>query len=111
VSDKPKRRWYQFSIKGLLIVMLLSAFVAAVVSLQMRGKHYQERAVFHRSQIVPLTNMRRASFRSMRESTDPAVRAAGTQYEATMRFHEESAKVYEEAARHPWLTPSLPAAP
>jgi len=114
VSDKPKRRWYQFSLGTLFVVTMLCCLIAALVSMLLRSRQFQEQAAFHRRQLPAPT--RESVFvqdimRGSLYSKNPAERAEARHYLAMIRYHEEAAAAYEEAAKSPWLKPAVPPQP
>ena len=115
MTAKPKRRWYQFSLKTLLILTTIACLVAAMVALFVRSRHFRELGEFHRSQLLPNDNIRSISLhlhmQSSLKAKNPRVRTAAEHYFATLRFHQQAADAFDQAARRPWQEPSIPIAP
>jgi hypothetical protein len=91
MDAKPKRRWYQFSLKALLVITTLSCIAAAIVSLTMRSRHFHDEAAFHRSHLNDALSARdRVHLHD---------------------YHLGAALAYEQAAIFPWLSPSFSRVP
>jgi len=118
MTAKPKRRWFQFGLRTLLVFMTLVCTAAAVFALFARSRHFQEQAAFHRSQVQKYKIVRRPGGRSVYQDNEvlmkaynPKDRVAPAHFLATMRFHEQAADAFVRAARRPWTTPVIPLAP
>ena len=113
-----KRRWYQFSLRTLLVFMTLVCTAAALFALFARSRHFQEQAAFHRSQVqkhkIPYRPGRRSIYQNneyLLKENDPRDRAHTEHFFATIRFHEQAADGFDRAARQPWTNPVIPSAP
>ena len=95
MSDKPKRRWNQFSLRTLFLVTTLLCVIAAVAPLPVRSLYYRNRAAFHWSQ--------RPIYYKSSLSLD--------EWAELQVYHVNAAKAYEAAAKRPWLTPMIPPMP
>ena len=118
MTAKPKRRWFQFGLRTLLVFMTLVCTAAALFALCARSRHFQEQAAFHRSQVQKFKTPYRPGRRSVYQDNevllkayDPKDRAAPEHFFATMRFHEQAADAFDRAARQPWTNPLIPSAP
>jgi hypothetical protein len=117
VSEKPKRRWYQFSLRALLVVMTLAGSIFARVA------YLRERFLFHRTeyelnhaaiqkdfpQLVKLVNQanENANFQIIgkppsQEEVD-SFRAKVDGEEQLLRFHLALAGRYRTAMFRPWM--------
>lgn len=77
----PKRRWYQFGLKTLLLIMTLAAVVAWRVSF------LQQRAEYHRLESQRASEEQRGDYYSVRR---------------TVEFHRAMTIQYSNAAYRPW---------
>jgi len=118
MSVTHKRRWYQFSLRTLLVFTTLVCIAVALFALFARSRHFQEQAAFHHSQVQKYKIPRRHGGHSvyqdnevLMKSYDPKDRVAPAYFLATMRFHEQAADAFDRAARRPWTTPVIPSAP
>ena len=118
MTARPKRRWFQFSLRTMLVLTTLVCTAAALFALFARSRHFQEQAAFHRSQVqqykIPYRPGRRSVYQNnevLLKAFDPKDRAAPEHFFATMRFHEQAADAFDRAARQPWTNPLIPPAP
>ncbi len=97
MSEKPKRRWYQFSLKMLLVGMTLAAFL---LSLFGRSLSLSRQAAFHREKVkdIRVTND---------DGGSDSIYPLGT----WERYHVDAARAYAIAAIQPWMPVRLPAEP
>jgi hypothetical protein len=91
MDSKSPPRWYQFSLRTLLIITTLACVTAAGGSLMMRSRHYREEAVYHRSHLDDAKFTRH--------------------HEHVHGYHLNAAEAYEQAALLPWLSPSFSRVP
>ncbi len=98
MSDKPKRRWFQFSLKTLLVATVLIAGPAARIG------YLRERALFHEREAaaaLPPKWHLVASPGKYEEHYGSLVGSFLVRKEAEVR-HQELAKQYRAAMFRPW---------
>jgi hypothetical protein len=93
VTDTLKRRWYQFSLRTLTIVvgfacLILGAWVGRVDYLRRMADFHDEESERYASRLQEFI-LKPAS-----AEFDTCVRK--------MNFHEEYAKLFRDASKHPW---------
>jgi hypothetical protein len=116
MTAKPKRHWFQFSLRTMLVFITLVCTAAGLFAMFTRSRHFQEQAAFHRNQLPqPKDKLRRNSLHRYMESSlksyNRRSKAEAEYYFAKIRFHQQAADAFDQAARQPWRNPLIPSAP
>ena len=93
-SATPKRRWYQFRLRTLLVVVTVAAILLALAG---RSLSLSRQAAFHRSRVKDIRVMNDTG------GSDSIYPPGSVGY-----YHIKSAEAYERTARYPWLPVALP---
>ena len=101
MSDKSKRRWYQFSLQTMLIAMAVASILCGWVA---NYRYRVGRAAYHEEKARWCLISSKFAIRSL---VDAQTRASMDRHTAEMRReaneHKRLAEAYGEAAWRPWV--------